>query len=376
MANTNNENYPIHVRTGALTQLGEVAAACVKGKKAIIVTDSNVAELYLGKAVQSLTESGFSVASCTVPAGEASKSQEMLFLLYAQFHAAGITRTDLIVALGGGVVGDLAGFAAATYLRGCPLIQVPTTLLAQVDSSIGGKTGIDLPFGKNLAGVFYQPKAVVIDPSVLSTLSRARMAEGMAEVIKYGCIRDEMLFESIEKGTFDLEWILERCIRIKTTVVQNDEFDTGERMLLNFGHTMGHAVEKVTGFSKLTHGEAVAIGMVYASVIGENAGITPAGTTDRIRAVLSRWNLPLSTDLDFEDLYTAMLSDKKKLSGKLYYVLLKKIGEAATYPMSVGVLKTQLEKAIEVALKELAKSPPEEPVRPSFPVKVKVTGNR
>lgn len=347
MANTNNENYPIHLRTGALTQLGEVAAACVKGRKAIVVTDSNVAELYLGKEVQSLKESGFTVASCTVPAGESSKSQEMLFLLYAQFHAAGITRTDLIIALGGGVIGDLAGFAAATYLRGCPLIQVPTTLLAQVDSSIGGKTGIDLPFGKNLAGVFYQPKAVVIDPSVLSTLSRARMAEGMAEVIKYGCIRDEMLFESIEKGTFDLEWILERCIRIKTTVVQNDEFDTGERMLLNFGHTMGHAVEKVTGFSKLTHGEAVAIGMVYASVIGENAGITPAGTTDRIRAVLSRWNLPLSTDLNFEDLYTAMLSDKKKLSGKLYYVLLKKIGEAATYPMSVSVLKTQLEKAME-----------------------------
>lgn len=356
MANTNNENYPIHLRTGALTQLGDVAAACVKGRKAIVVTDSNVAELYLGKAVQSLKESGFSAVSCTVPAGESSKSQEMLFLLYAQFHAAGITRTDLIVALGGGVVGDLAGFAAATYLRGCPLIQVPTTLLAQVDSSIGGKTGIDLPFGKNLAGVFYQPKAVVIDPSVLSTLSRARMAEGMAEVIKYGCIRDEMLFESIEKGTFDLEWILERCIRIKTTVVQNDEFDTGERMLLNFGHTMGHAVEKVTGFSKLTHGEAVAIGMVYASVIGENAGITPAGTTDRIRAVLSRWNLPLSTDLDFEDLYTAMLSDKKKLSGKLYYVLLKKIGEAATYPMSVGVLKIQLEKAIEDVKKTEAAS--------------------
>jgi len=346
MANTNNENYPIHVRTGALAQLGEVAAACVKGKKAIVVTDSNVADLYLGKAVQSLKNSGFSVASCTVPAGESSKSQEMLFLLYAQFHAAGITRTDLIVALGGGVVGDLAGFAAATYLRGCPLIQVPTTLLAQVDSSIGGKTGIDLPFGKNLAGAFYQPKAVVIDPSVLSTLSRTRMAEGMAEVIKYGCIRDELLFESIEKGTFDLEWILERCIRIKTTVVQNDEFDTGERMLLNFGHTMGHAVEKVTGFSKMSHGDAVAIGMVYASVLGENAGITPASTTDRIRAVLTRWNLPLSMDLDFEDIYSSMLSDKKKLSGKLYYVLLKKIGDAATYPMSVSVLKTELAKAV------------------------------
>jgi len=347
MANTNNGNYPIHVRTGALSQLGEVALACVKGKKAIVVTDSNVAELYLSKAVQSLKDSGFSVASCTVPAGESSKSQEMLFLLYGQFHAAGITRTDLVVALGGGVVGDLTGFAAATYLRGCPLIQVPTTLLAQVDSSIGGKTGIDLPYGKNLAGAFCQPKAVVIDPSVLSTLPRVHMAEGMAEVIKYGCIRDELLFETIEKGTIDLEWILERCIRIKTTVVQNDEFDTGERMLLNFGHTLGHAAEKVTGFTTLSHGDAVAAGMVYASIMGENAGITPAGTTERIRAVLARWKLPVAVDLDFEDIYTAMLSDKKKLSGKLYYVLLKKIGDAATYPMSVSVLKTQLAKVFE-----------------------------
>jgi 3-dehydroquinate synthase len=347
MANTNNENYPINVRTGALAQLGATAAACVKGKKAIVVTDSNVAELYLGKAVQSLKDSGFTVASCTVPAGESSKSQEMLFLLYAQFHDAGITRTDLVVALGGGVVGDLTGFAAATYLRGCPLIQVPTTLLAQVDSSIGGKTGIDLPYGKNLAGTFYQPKAVVIDPGVLSTLSRAHMAEGMAEVIKYGCIRDELLFETLEKGAFDLEWILERCIRIKTTVVQNDEFDTGERMVLNFGHTLGHAIEKLTGFSKISHGEAVAVGMVYASIMGENAGITPPGTTARIRSVLSRWKLPMSTDLPLEDVYTVMLSDKKKLSGKLYYVLLKNIGDAATYPMSDTVLKTQLARAFE-----------------------------
>jgi len=351
MANTNNENYPIHIRTGALLQLGEIAAATVKGKKAIIITDTNVAELYLEKAVASLKAAGFSVSSCAVPAGESSKSQEMLFMLYSQFHEAGITRTDLIVALGGGVVGDLTGYAASSYLRGCPLIQVPTTLLAQVDSSIGGKTGIDLPFGKNLVGAFYQPKAVVIDPSVLSTLSRGRMAEGMSEVIKYGCIRDEMLFESIEKGTFDLEWILQRCIRIKTTVVQNDEFDVGERMILNFGHTLGHAVEKVTGFTKLTHGEAVAIGMVYASVIGEQAGITPEGTTARIRSVLARWKLPQSMDLDAEEIYTAMLSDKKKMSGKIYYVLLKKIGDAATYPMSATVLKTNLTKAIEAVQK-------------------------
>jgi 3-dehydroquinate synthase len=346
MANTNNGNYTIRVRTGSLSQLGSVAAASVKGRKAIVVTDANVAVLYLEKAVISLRDEGFTVATCTVPAGEKSKSQEMLFLLYEQFHTAGITRSDLVVALGGGVVGDLTGFAAATYMRGCPLIQVPTTLLAQVDSSIGGKTGIDLPYGKNLAGAFYQPKAVLIDPSVLSTLSRDRMSEGMAEVIKYGCIRDEMLFESIERGTFDLEWILERCIRIKTTVVQNDEFDTGERMLLNFGHTIGHAIEKVTGFQQITHGEAVAIGMVYASLMGENAGITEPGTTAKIRAVLERRNLPVSTDCSLEDIFDAMLSDKKKRSGKIYFVFLKKIGEAAVYPITPEEAKKRLSQAI------------------------------
>ena len=347
MANTNNGNYPIHIRTGAIAQLGEIAAATVKGRKAFVVTDSHVAELYLAKAVESLRKSGFAVQSCAVPAGETSKSQEMLFLLYSQFNQADITRTDLVVALGGGVVGDLTGFAAATYLRGCPLIQVPTTLLAQVDSSIGGKTGIDLPAGKNRVGSFYQPKAVVIDTGILSTLPRAKMAEGMAEVIKYGCIRDAMLFENIERGAFDLEWILERCVRIKTKVVQNDEFDTGERMILNFGHTLAHAVEKVTGYTKLTHGEAVAVGMVYAAVLGENAGITPAGTAARIRAVLSRWNLPVSTDLDFDSLYEAMLSDKKKLSGKIYYVFLRSIGEAAALPLTAGELREKLAKAFD-----------------------------
>lgn len=346
MANTNTGNYPILIRTGELARLGDLAASVVKGRKAFVVTDQNVAELYLETAVTSLKKAGFQIASCTIPAGEASKSQELLFLLYEQFHGAGITRTDLIIALGGGVVGDLTGYAAASYLRGCPLIQVPTTLLAQVDSSIGGKTGIDLPYGKNLVGAFYQPKAVLIDPAVLSSLSRARMAEGMAEVIKYGCIRDPLLFEAIEKGTYDLEWILERCVRIKTTVVQNDEFDTGERMILNFGHTLGHGIEKVTGFSSISHGEAVAIGMVYASKIGEAMGITPPKTTERILEVLKRYQLPTATDLAPEELFAAMLSDKKKLSGKIYYVLLKSIGEAIPVPMHPEEVKTQLVAAL------------------------------
>jgi 3-dehydroquinate synthase len=332
MANTNNGNYPIHIQSGSLDRLGEVAISCVKGRKAFIVTDSNVAPLYLGRATESLRGAGFVVATCTVPAGEPSKSRDILFMLFDQFHAAGITRSDVIVALGGGVVGDLTGFAAASYMRGCPLIQVPTTLLAQVDSSIGGKTGIDLPFGKNLVGAFYQPRAVLIDPAVLSTLSRVIMAEGMAEVIKYGCIRDRLLFESIEKGLSDLEWMIERCVRIKTTVVQNDEYDTGERMLLNFGHTIGHALEKLMGYTGITHGEAVAIGMVYASRMGEKAGYTEAGTAERIRALLSKWHLPVHTDLLVEDVFKAMMSDKKRLKGKIFYVFLSRIGEASAVP--------------------------------------------
>lgn len=342
MANTNHGKHPILIRTGAIAQLGEVAARTVRTRKAFIVTDSIVEGLYLQTAKDALKKADFEVASFTIPSGESSKCEKVLFEIYQALHDFGISRSDLVIALGGGVVGDITGFAAATYMRGCHLMQVPTTLLAQVDSSIGGKTGIDMPFGKNLVGAFYQPNAVVIDPGLLKSLSRSRMAEGMAEVIKYGCIRDAMLFEAIEKGQADMEWMLERCVRIKTTVVQNDEYDTGERMLLNFGHTYGHAIEKVSGYTKFTHGEAVAIGMIKACEIGEKLGVTPAGTKERIQAVLEKWHLPVSTDLPVEELYQTMLSDKKKLNGKVYFVVLKEIGEAKTCPLSEQELRELL----------------------------------
>ena len=334
MANTNHGKYPILIRTGALSQLGEVAGKTVRSRKAFIVTDDIVEGLYFAAAKKSLESSGFEVASYVFPNGESSKCQTKLFEIYGAMHDFGMSRSDLVIALGGGVVGDLAGFAAATYMRGCPLIQVPTTLLAQVDSSIGGKTGIDMPFGKNCVGAFYQPKAVVIDPGLLKSLSRTRMAEGMAEVIKYGCIRDAMLFEAIEKGQADMEWMIERCVKIKTTVVQNDEYDTGERMLLNFGHTWGHAIEKVSGYTRYTHGEAVAIGMVKACELGVKLGETPEGIKERIVAVLEKWHLPTTTDLPVEELYQTMLSDKKKLNGKVYYVMINAIGDSKTRPLS------------------------------------------
>ena len=199
-----------------------------------------------------------------------------------------------------------------------------------------------MPYGKNLVGAFYQPRAVLIDPSVLSTLTRSVMAEGMAEVIKYGCIRDKMLFDSIEKGLSDLEWMIERCVRIKTTVVQNDEYDTGERMLLNFGHTVGHAIEKLTGYAKISHGEAVAIGMVYAARMGEKAGYTEEGTAARIRTLLEKWHLPVRTELSAEEVFEAMMSDKKRLTGKIFYVFLRGIGEASAVPTEKEVLLNRM----------------------------------
>lgn len=346
IASTASGDYPILISKGALARLGNLAAGISVGRRAFIVSDANVYPLYFEQATQSLQAAGFQVNGYAIPAGESSKSAAMLLNLYEQFYLAGITRSDLVIALGGGVVGDLTGFAAATYLRGVPLIQIPTTLLAQVDSSVGGKTGIDLPFGKNLAGAFYQPKAVVLDPVVLRSLSRARMAEGMAEVIKYGLIRDARLFEQIESRTYDLEWILERCVRIKTTVVARDERDSGERMLLNFGHTVGHAIEKVTGFTRLTHGEAVAIGMVAASALGERLGITAAGTTDRIRRVLSSYQLPVEILWPVEDLLQAIQSDKKRLAGKIYFVLLRQVGEAVLNPMDPGELARLLKEVV------------------------------
>ena len=346
IASTSSGDYPILIKNGALKSVGSLACEAVVGRKAFVVSDETVYPLYFETVAQSLRAAGFSVHGYAFAAGEGSKTSATLLELYSQFHAAGLSRSDLIVALGGGVVGDVTGFAAATYLRGVPLIQVPTTLLAQVDSSIGGKTAIDLPFGKNLAGAFYQPKAVVLDPTVLRTLPRGRMAEGMAEVIKYGMIRDLQLFEQIEGQAYDLEWILERCVRIKTTVVAADERDSGERMLLNFGHTVGHAIEKITGYTQLSHGEAVAIGMVVACEVGEMIGRTPAGTADRLRKVLDHYQLPTMCPWPASQLMSAIHSDKKRLAGKLYFILLKQIGEAVLNPMDPADLEAILEKVV------------------------------
>jgi len=333
-------HYPIWISNQALeAQTGQLAASCCKGRRAVIVTDRLVSSLYEKQAARSLSDAGFTVTAVQIEPGEGSKTMETVLSLYGAFHQAGLTRDDLVVALGGGVVGDLSGFAAATWLRGVPLLQVPTTLLAQVDSSIGGKNGVDLPYGKNLAGTFYQPRAVLIDPLVLKSLSRRRMAEGMAEVIKSGLIRDAELFRQIEQKTYDLEWVIDRCVRIKAGIVERDEMDHGERMLLNFGHTIGHAVEHVTGYQDLTHGEAVAIGTMTALAIGEQLGLTPAGIRDRVGQVLSGVGLPIEAPvIRADDILEAVRSDKKKRSNRLHFILLHDIGNGFVHSMSLDEL--------------------------------------
>ena len=243
------KRYTIRIERGALDQLGAYCASLfAPGKKAVVITDTHVAPLYLERVSTSLRNAGFDVTSCAFPAGEPSKRLSTIEGIYGHMAQAHITRSDFAVALGGGVTGDMAGFAAASYLRGIPFVQVPTTLLSQVDSSVGGKTGVDLPQGKNLVGAFWQPSFVLIDPDTLNTLSPHFFADGMGEVIKYGCIKSRALFDLLietEDITSIMEDVIYRCVDIKRDVVERDEFDTGESGLLNYGHTLGQALEKL-----------------------------------------------------------------------------------------------------------------------------------
>ena len=342
-------SYEIRTEAGALRRCGEEAASVLRGKKVCVVTDTLVAGLYADAVMKSLEGAGFAPFLLTVPAGEASKSPQMLAWLWEQMAAAGMTRTDAVAALGGGVVGDLAGFAAATMLRGVDLIQLPTTLLAQVDSSVGGKVAVDLQAGKNLAGSFYQPKLVLMDPETLRSLSDRAFADGMAEVIKYGCIWDSALFARLERlggrdGVMgEIEEITTACCDIKRQVVEQDELDLGLRMLLNFGHTFGHVYEKAYHYETYTHGEAVAAGMVDAARLGERMGHTQPGTAERIAGLLKRYGLPTAISARREDYESAMNLDKKSQGGDIRVVLLKHIGAAETVRLAKTALFSHLE---------------------------------
>lgn len=330
--------YEIYIERGILSRSGELIREISKAQKAIVVTDSKVDGLYSDTVLASLISCGFEADKFVFPEGEASKCHNTLIRLYDFLCEKNITRSDIIVALGGGVVGDLTGFAAATYLRGVPFVQIPTTLLAQIDSSVGGKTAVDLEGGKNLVGAFYQPKRVIIDPDVLSTLTDKIFGDGMAEAIKYGVIRDKKLFETIvNKG--DIFDIIAECVKIKTDIVERDEFDTGERFVLNFGHTVGHAIEKLGNFTEYTHGQAVAAGMVIIIRNSEKAGLTEQGTTEKIIKALNVYSLPTDVPYGKEDLKEVMLRDKKRSANSITLVIAKNIGESYLHKIQIDDLE-------------------------------------
>lgn len=336
-------SYDITIEKGILSRCGQEIRKVYNGSQVCVITDSNVAPLYLGKVTASLKEAGFQVKTMAFAAGEKSKNMETLVSLYDGMLSPlpfPMTRGGLVVALGGGVVGDMVGFAAATLFRGIPFVQIPTTLLAQVDSSVGGKVAVDLKQGKNLAGAFYQPKAVLIDPETLDTLSDRVFQDGLAEVVKYGVLGDERLFSLLEscKDRQELmthmEEIVYTCCDAKRTIVERDEKDTGDRMLLNFGHTLGHAYEKLGNYEVYMHGEAVSCGMVKILAIGEEQGFTEKGTADRVKALLSRFGLPVEPEaIPPEALRQVLAYDKKGNGGTLTVVLCRKMGESFLYPM-------------------------------------------
>ncbi|MCL2372115.1 MAG: 3-dehydroquinate synthase [Defluviitaleaceae bacterium] len=345
-------HYEILLANGILSQLGQrLESLLPAAKKIAIITDSNVWQLYQHQAEAALA--GYDVISYSFPAGEASKSAAQYVKILSWLAANEVTRTDAIVALGGGVVGDMAGFAAATYLRGIPFVQVPTTLLAMVDSSVGGKTGIDLPEGKNLAGAFYQPWLVLVDPDVLNTLPAHIFSDGMAEVIKYGMLGNEYLLEML-KDPKQLNAIITICIEMKRDIVENDEFDNGERMLLNFGHTIGHAIERLSDF-QVSHGQGVAVGMAIITRAAAAYGLCPAACAAKLDEALAICKLPVPAagQLPFfqqysvSEIYNATLQDKKRSGGSITEVVPTKLGLCQLKKMPM----TELENWIEMGLK-------------------------
>jgi len=338
------KTYDILIGEDILPTLGSCIASVIKPSKVAIISDSNVFPHYGSVAEKSLKNAGFETVCYVFPAGEASKNVST-YLSILQFLAENhLSRSDAVVALGGGVVGDITGFAAATYLRGIPYVQVPTSLLAMVDSSVGGKTAVDLPEGKNLVGAFYQPKLVICDMRVLQTLPQDIFRDGCAEVIKYGVLYDRDLFAHLsERGfNFDREWVISRCVELKRDVVKEDEFDTGARQKLNLGHTFGHSVEALSDFA-ISHGQAVAIGMAIISRAAEKYGICNTEVREQICATLSKFDLPIMTTYSAEALFSTALSDKKRFGGTVNLIVPVAIGNCNIQPTDVSRLQSFIE---------------------------------
>jgi 3-dehydroquinate synthase len=340
-------NYNIHIERGLLSTLGTQIASWYKGETIALITDSTVDQLYGSDMDITLNNAGFKVHKIIIPPGEQSKSLINLNYVYCKLAEAEINRGNLIIAFGGGVVGDLAGFAAATYMRGVPYVQIPTTLMSQLDSSMGGKTAINLKVGKNLAGCFYHPRGVYIDTALLDTLSQRVYCDGLAEAIKYGAIKDKELFKemvnsnSLEAIKGNIENIVYNCCNIKNIFVQKDEMDKGERQLLNFGHTIGHAIEKYYDYQKYTHGEAVSLGMLQITRTSEAMGLTEKGTLDALKELLTVCKLPTEfPQMDINNLINIIGHDKKSQGNFIKLILLRNIGNSYIHQIPKEDLKS------------------------------------
>lgn len=346
------QSYDIEVGAENLGRIGECLAPLLAGKKIALVTDPVVEGLYGPKVRESLTEAGFSLAQVIVPSGEKHKSLRELERIHEELARARLERSSALVALGGGVVGDLTGFAAATFLRGIDVVQVPTTLLAQVDSSIGGKTGVNLKAGKNLVGAFHQPRFVLADVETLGSLPEREFRAGLAEVVKYGVIMAPDLFGLLEEeadaiGALDREILAEivhRCADAKARVVVEDEREGGLRAILNFGHTLGHAIEAMTDYRRFLHGEAVAIGMVFAARVSTLRHGFPAEDANRLRTLLERFGLPINIpeELDRGGLARAVETDKKRSADRVKFVCVEQIGKTRFEMLSTEEIKESL----------------------------------
>lgn len=341
--------YDILIGKGLLSIAGNYIKNVSNAQRVLVISDTNVAPLYAKRILDSLRESGFESDIFTFPAGEASKTLDTVGNMLDAMCEFSLSRSDLVVALGGGVCGDLAGFASAIYQRGIDFVQIPTTLLAQIDSSVGGKTACDLKSGKNLAGAFYNPRLVIIDPDCLETLPERYFNDGIAEAIKYGCIKSKSLFDrlSTENPHDFIEELIEECVTIKKNVVENDFRESGERMLLNFGHTIGHAIEKYYNFNGISHGEAVGIGMVIITTAAEKIGLSPIGTTAKITECLKLYSLPIETNISSDTLANLAFADKKRRGENINLVLLHDIGDSYIHKTKTSELASFLNGGLE-----------------------------
>ena len=338
----NERSYSIHIGSGLLNKLPELCESFVSGRHVVVISDSRVAELYLEKVVAALRPASLKVDSLVVAEGEASKSITECDRLWQQMIDFPADRKSVVVALGGGVIGDLAGFVAAGFARGIDFIQIPTTLLAQVDSSVGGKTGVNLPQAKNMVGAFWQPKTVIIDTDVLETLDARNYRAGLAEVIKYGLIMDSDFFEFLESNMTAIlnrapelvARLIQRCCECKAEVVIEDERElSGRRAILNYGHTIGHAIEAVYGYGEYLHGEAISIGMIAEGELAKGLGMVDESFCKRQKAIFASAGLPVDCPAGREaELVEAMTRDKKVAAGKLNFILPTRIGDVVSVP--------------------------------------------